>query len=82
MPLYEFKCGGCGHEFEVLVRPPMTACTCPACNSADLERLLSMFAVSSEGTRQTALKGARKAAAKTWRDKEHAELEAMHDHHH
>lgn len=82
MPLYEFKCRGCGHEFEALVRPPATACVCPSCIGTDLDRLPSMFAVSSEGTRRTALNGARKAATKTGRDKEHAEHEAMHHHHH
>lgn len=44
MPLYEFQCKGCGHEFEDLVlgsaRP-----TCPSCSSQQLERLLSVFAV-------------------------------------
>ena len=46
MPLYEFQCKGCGHEFEDLVlgsaRP-----ACPSCNSRQLERLLSVFAVSA-----------------------------------
>ncbi len=45
MPLYEFQCKGCGHEFEDLVlgsaRP-----ACPSCNSQQLERLLSVFAVN------------------------------------
>jgi putative FmdB family regulatory protein len=45
MPLYDFRCRGCGHEFEALVRPP-AAPECPACASADLERLLSGFSFS------------------------------------
>jgi putative FmdB family regulatory protein len=53
VPLYDFHCRACGHDFEALVRkqPPM----CPACQSLDLERKLSTFAVSSaERTRQAA----------------------------
>ncbi|MDE0035748.1 MAG: zinc ribbon domain-containing protein [Deltaproteobacteria bacterium] len=45
MPLYEFQCKSCGHEFEDLVlgsaRP-----ACPSCNGQQLERLLSVFAVN------------------------------------
>jgi putative FmdB family regulatory protein len=45
MPLYEFQCKSCGHEFEDLVlgsaRP-----ACPSCESPQLQRLLSVFAVN------------------------------------
>jgi putative FmdB family regulatory protein len=49
MPLFEYTCRACDSQFELLVRgstPP----ACPSCGSADLEKVLSMFAVSSEGT--------------------------------
>ena len=63
MPLYDFHCRACGHDFEALVRPP-TPPQCPSCGSADLERQLSAFAVSSsERTRQAADAKRRKAAA-------------------
>ena len=81
MPIYEYQCKGCGHEFEQVVLPKTTP-TCPECESVELERLLSHFAVSSEGTRQTNLQSARKQLRKTQRDKAHAEHEAMHHHHH
>jgi putative FmdB family regulatory protein len=81
MPLYDYCCRGCGHRFEGLVRhgvvPP-----CPACGGADLERLLSTFAVSSDGTRQTHLQAARRQHAKVQRDRTIAEREDADHHHH
>ena len=50
MPIYEYRCGGCGHEFEQLVRTGDTP-ECPSCKGQTLERLLSHVAVSSEHTR-------------------------------
>jgi putative FmdB family regulatory protein len=41
MPLYEYKCRGCGRRFEALVRSGDTP-ACPSCHSADLERQLSV----------------------------------------
>jgi putative FmdB family regulatory protein len=81
MPLYEYRCRGCGHEFEALVRTGDIP-ACPACRSGDLEQLLSMFAVSSEGTRQSNLQSARRQNAKTQRDKAIADREEMEHHHH
>ena len=57
MPLYEFQCKGCGHEFEDLVlgssRP-----VCPCCNGQRLERLLSVFAVNGPADDAMAAPGA------------------------
>lgn len=49
MPIFEFRCASCGHQFEALVRstePPR----CPACESATLEKQLSVFAVSTRAS--------------------------------
>jgi putative FmdB family regulatory protein len=49
MPLFEYECRGCGKQFEHLTRggePP----TCKFCQGTDLQKLLSVFAVSSGGT--------------------------------
>lgn len=44
MPLYDFRCRGCGATFETLVRQGYTP-ACPSCASTDLERLLSNLSV-------------------------------------
>jgi putative FmdB family regulatory protein len=48
MPLFEYACRGCGHRFEFLTREGR-APACPACAGEDLEKQLSVFAVSSNG---------------------------------
>ena len=42
MPLFEFSCSTCGHQFETLVmgaRKP----ACPKCSSEELEKRFSTF---------------------------------------
>ena len=45
MPIYEYACKKCGHEFETLVRSS-TVPDCPGCRSTDLEKKLSIFATA------------------------------------
>jgi putative FmdB family regulatory protein len=47
MPIYEYACPGCGARFEKLVRRFGEAVSCPACARADVEKLLSVFAVAT-----------------------------------
>jgi putative FmdB family regulatory protein len=69
MPLYDFRCRGCGHDFEALVRRQDPPTACPSCGSADVDRQMSVFAVSSsERTRASADKARKKAAATAHRD--------------
>ncbi len=51
MPLFEFRCAGCEQQFELLIRGGATP-SCPSCGSTSLERVVSMFAVSSDGTQR------------------------------
>ena len=46
MPIYEYACAGCGHEFETLVRAG-TEPQCPNCQSRELEKRLSVFATTT-----------------------------------
>ena len=83
MPIYEYECRGCGHQFEFLLLPSNPATpTCPECQSLELEKVISMFAVSSDGTRQLALNDGRKRAASVRRDKVQAEAEYEKAHEH
>ncbi len=40
MPIYEYACQRCGHEFELLVRASQTV-HCPNCGSQQLRKLVS-----------------------------------------
>jgi putative FmdB family regulatory protein len=60
MPMFEYKCRGCGKEFETLVRVGVDTPACPKCKSEDLEKLLSIPAVQSETTHGLAMKAAKK----------------------
>lgn len=67
MPLYDFRCRACGHEFESLVRNNVLPSECPTCHAADLERLLSTFAATSREKRQAAASKQVQKAAKQGR---------------
>jgi putative FmdB family regulatory protein len=47
MPIYEYRCAQCAHEFEKLMRRWDDLTTCPACSSHAVEKQISTFAVSS-----------------------------------
>jgi putative FmdB family regulatory protein len=49
MPLYEYACQSCDHEFEALVRTG-DAPQCPECSGTDLQRRLSVFAAHTQGS--------------------------------
>jgi putative FmdB family regulatory protein len=50
MPIYEYLCGACSREFELLVRNGATP-RCPTCQSEALQRKLSVFAVATTEAR-------------------------------
>jgi putative FmdB family regulatory protein len=79
MPLYDFHCRSCGHAFEALVRGA-DGPECPACHGRDLDRLLSTFAVSSEGRRQASIKDAKKRQLRSRRDEIVAEEKYRKEH--
>lgn len=74
MPIYEYECRRCGHQFEQLIRTGDTP-ECPSCHGHELERLLSLVAVSDEQTRQRNFNEARQRARRVQRDKDMAQLE-------
>ncbi len=46
MPIYEYKCCGCGADFEKLVMSSSTKIECPACKSEQVQKKLSVFGMS------------------------------------
>lgn len=80
MPIYEYSCTRCQHQFEALVRGGTTP-VCASCGSADLERIFSLPAVSSDDTRARALGAAKRRDAAQAKDKAHEQLkyERSHD---
>lgn len=50
MPLYEYRCGKCGHITEVLERADSSARhACERCGSRRMEKLISTFGVGPSG---------------------------------
>jgi len=50
MPIYEYRCNKCGHEFEEwqkITDAPVS--TCPSCKAQKVERLLSMSSFQLKG---------------------------------
>ncbi|MBV9507549.1 MAG: zinc ribbon domain-containing protein [Acidobacteriia bacterium] len=80
MPIYEYICKGCRHEFEYLLlsssRPPR----CPVCESEELERLISTCAVRSESTSQANLQAAHRKAAAGRQARARDEHQHLHGH--
>ena len=83
MPIFDFRCAGCGAEPELLVRgasapPPV----CPACGGESLERLPSFGgAVRSDATRDVVQRETRRRDAAQAKDRIHeqAKYERNHD---
>jgi putative FmdB family regulatory protein len=49
MPIYEYRCGDCDRHFERYVTTTTAAASCPSCGSASVKRMLSLFAMKSDG---------------------------------
>lgn len=80
MPLYDFRCRRCGHEFEALVRGGDAPKECPECRAHDLERLLSTFALSTDERRQAAALDSRRRQVAKRKDAVIAEEEYREKH--
>jgi putative FmdB family regulatory protein len=80
MPIYDFLCRACGHEFEALSRPQDPPVACPSCRSQDLDRLPSGFAVSSAEKTEAAARDSRKRQVRANKDKMVADEEYRKKH--
>jgi putative FmdB family regulatory protein len=57
MPIFEYKCKDCSHEFEALVYGNQKS-ECPKCHSKRLAAQLSVFAVAAKAGSSTSHSGA------------------------
>jgi putative FmdB family regulatory protein len=49
MPIYEYHCSQCKHDFEKLVFSTSQKMSCPKCKSKKVNRMMSAFAFSVGG---------------------------------
>jgi len=49
MPIYEFSCEDCGHQFEDLVRSDDPCPKCPKCKSQNVKKLVSATGIKTSG---------------------------------
>ncbi len=82
MPIYEYSCRACEHQFETLVLGKDSP-GCPECESHDLERHISIPIVKSSGTHDLAMRAAKKRDKAQAKDRMHEQLkyEQSHDRH-
>ena len=64
MPIFEYVCQQCNHQFEAILMGKQKA-ACPKCESKRLSQQLSSFSVGGEKSRAMAPAAARAAAAAT-----------------
>ena len=51
MPIYEYRCNSCGHELEAIQKmSDAPLLDCPACNKADLKKLISAAGFRLKGS--------------------------------
>ncbi|MEO7134792.1 MAG: FmdB family zinc ribbon protein [Vicinamibacterales bacterium] len=75
MPMFEYSCKSCGKEFEALVRTNSPAPSCPACQSSELEKLISTPAIKSDSTHGLAMRAAKKRDQKSGSEMARAQRE-------
>jgi putative FmdB family regulatory protein len=60
MPIYDYTCSACAHEFEAFLRKQTDDATCPACQGTELKRGLSTPSVHSEARKGRSMRAAKK----------------------
>lgn len=84
MPMFDFVCTACQHEFEALVRNTSEGATvpaCPACGSTALEKQMSLPSLKTSGTHAKAMAAAKRRDARQGQERVAAqrEYELNHD---
>jgi putative FmdB family regulatory protein len=80
MPIYDYKCRKCAHQFEQLVKAGETP-VCPSCGAAKPERFFPFSASVSTGRmRERAVSAEHGKARAVKKEKDHAHQEYMRNH--
>jgi putative FmdB family regulatory protein len=79
MPIYDYSCRTCSHQFEALVRHERIP-ACPKCQGQDLERHFSLPAIKSETTRQLAMRAAKQRDVKQAREADYTQRQYEKNH--
>jgi putative FmdB family regulatory protein len=80
MPVFEYRCLQCGHQFEYLVLHSSPRPECPTCHKQDLEQLVSLCSMSSETTKHSNLSAAHAKAAAVRNERQRQEHANLHEH--
>ena len=80
MPIFEYRCSGCGHEFEHLVLNSSPVPGCPSCGSEDIEKMMSISSVSTEQVRRRATGDIRARNRALRKDHAHEEVKRLEAH--
>jgi putative FmdB family regulatory protein len=54
MPIFEYKCQDCGAQFEKIITSSSRSILCAKCESPNVDKLLSVFAVAKGSRAATA----------------------------
>jgi putative FmdB family regulatory protein len=79
LPLFDYTCAKCGHQFELLVLKT-TVPVCPECKSTELERHLSLPALKSDVTREKSMRAAKQRDARQGAERVAAQREYERNH--
>ena len=80
MPIFDYICTDCKHEFEALVRGSKVP-VCPQCKSEQLEKQMSLPAIKTDATTGLAMQAATRRDKAQGAERMHAQrqYELSHD---
>ncbi|MDA1081460.1 MAG: zinc ribbon domain-containing protein [Gemmatimonadetes bacterium] len=79
MPIFEYRCEECKHEFELLVRKGDVP-ACEKCSATTLEKLLSLPSIKSETTHGLAMRAAKRRDVSMGKEREYTQREYEKNH--
>lgn len=81
MPIFEYECVECKHEFEQLVRGENPSSACPECGSGRLRKRMSHLSISTAHTQKRSIQGAAARTESLRYDRAYEDHKIAHKHH-